>query len=928
MVAHGAQTGLIPLVTIIACLVLALGHSSLRAQDGPMTALERLQAGQAAYSKRDYAAALEQFEQFLADFGDSEEAAAAVASVKPLVAICLIRTRAFDAARASISEALTIAEIDRSIKLELLFWKGVCELQASAHAEAQVTFGTYFKEAPPHDPRRWEAAVLFGTGYTLQEQYPEAIAFFDARVNEADSQGMHEVSARLMTLQLHALLQTEQFDDALALTLRASERFEQFVQIIGLQSLILELGSRLLDAERHYEAIRCLHYVWPHERLLSLQQSRTEKLQKRIRTLKARGQADALVFQLDGILTRITREVEHFSKVEDYDAAVRMRLARAYLGLQRYREAGLIMESMLGEMETTPIVESASVTLIQCWLQESHWERAVSAADLYLQRFGDEAPSAATVLFMKGQAWQSARRYEEALAVFETCLSQYAKSPMTPNAAFMRGICHLQLEHYPEAIAIFREVPIAYPKANSLAESARYWEGMAHSFASDHQQCLEIMRAYLKAYPEGYYHADAAFRVGFSLHALADYDNAIATLRTFVRDNASSAYVDEARLLLGDGHLALGELEPGMAAYAQISTESVKFYEEGAFKTGKALRMSERFDEMRKHFEGFIDNQTDSARLPKALHWLAWLQQREGNLDGARESYWEAIDAHGDDSSKPTVLDLIIGLEKLYTGDDRENLASAWADRRAKALKDEQATLAVRALWAHARVLQRTQPIQATVMMTEMVPELNPEQHSARLLVDAAVALERMDAPARASDVFRDLVKWHPLALERDRAEIGLAREAMRKEDYTAALGHFEYVESRGSGTVRLGEILLDKAHCQEALGDREAALSTLEALLAEKAISAEAKAKALMQCGRWLAEADDEKKALVYFERVYLVYGRDTALVATAYWSRGQLLEQLGEREKARELYHEMVSREELREHPEYALAQQRLQS
>jgi tetratricopeptide (TPR) repeat protein len=80
------------------------------------------------------------------------------------------------------------------------------------------------------------------------------------------------------------------------------------------------------------------------------------------------------------------------------------------------------------------------------------------------------------------------------------------------------------------------------------------------------------------------------------------------------------------------------------------------------------------------------------------------------------------------------------------------------------------------------------------------------------------------------------------------------------------------------------------------------------------------------MRIGQWLAEGKEENKALAYFERVYLVYGRYAPLVSTAYWSRGQLLEKLGEAEKAQEVYREFVAREELKTYPEYALAKARV--
>jgi tetratricopeptide (TPR) repeat protein len=919
---------MIRLVSVILGLCLLMPTAWTVAQDEgePMTALELFQAGQTAYQRRDFETARQHFEQFLEAYGEAEEVQEAVKSVRPLLAICFIRTRNFDEAHEGIDKVLEDSSTMRSIRLELTFWKGVCQLQAADYSGSQVTFGTYYKKAPRSDPRRMEAAILFGTGYILQEQFADAISFLEERIKDAE-ESAPEAAARLMTLQLHAYLQTNQLDEAVALTLRAAKRFDQFVQIIGLQSLMLELGSRLLEGERYYDAIRCFHYVWSHERLISLQTSRQERLEKRIRTLKARGDADALVFQLDGILTRIERELEHFSMVEHYNAALRLRIATAYLGLQRYREGALIMEGMLARMEPNKIVEGASVNLVQCWMQEERWDRAAMAADLYLTRFGYDAPNASAVLFMKGQAWQSARLYEDALLVFDDCLSRYPKDPMTPNASFMRGICQLQLERYEEAITIFQQVPIAFPKQAQLAESSLYWEGMAHSFATEHSRCLELMERHLKKFPEGYYRADAAFRIAFSHHALADYGVAVPSFFKFLKDHADSSYADEARLLLGDAYLAEGELEKGMASYATISPESIRFFEDGYFKTGKALKLSERFEDMATPYQAFIDGHASSARLPEALHWLAWLKQREGDMDGARRFYWKAINEHGDDPDKPSVLDLVMGLEKLYTGPDRESLIETWTEKRVEALQTKRSTLAVRCLWAKALALNRAKSVQSAVLLIEAVPELQPEIHSARILVDCADALHFMRASTEAAALYQEIVKWHPNALERDRADVGLATEAMRVKDYAQALKHLERVEKRQSGSVRLGEILTAKADCQDQMGDRKNALVTLEVLLGDKTVPSKTKVGALMQCAQWLVAGNELKKALVYFERVYLVYGRYAAQVATAYWSRGQLLEKLGELEKAQELYREFVSREELKDYPEYALAEARVQ-
>ena len=81
------------------------------------------------------------------------------------------------------------------------------------------------------------------------------------------------------------------------------------------------------------------------------------------------------------------------------------------------------------------------------------------------------------------------------------------------------------------------------------------------------------------------------------------------------------------------------------------------------------------------------------------------------------------------------------------------------------------------------------------------------------------------------------------------------------------------------------------------------------------------------MLSGQWVADSD-KKKALVYFERVYVAYGKFSEQVAQAYFKRAELLESIGELAKAQELYAELVSREELRPFPEYAKANSKLET
>ncbi len=135
-------------------------------------------------------------------------------------------------------------------------------------------------------------------------------------------------------------------------------------------------------------------------------------------------------------------------------------------------------------------------------------------------------------------------------------------------------------------------------------------------------------------------------------------------------------------------------------------------------------------------------------------------------------------------------------------------------------------------------------------------------------------------------------------------------------------------MERRDSGTIRLGDILIAKATCLEKLHQREESLAVLRNLLETRGIRAQHKAEALLQSGRLLNADGEAIQAIVYFERVYVSYGKFLPLVAQAYFLRGKALETLKKPEAAYEVYAEFAAREDLRAFPEYAQAAQRLKN
>ena len=87
-------------------------------------------------------------------------------------------------------------------------------------------------------------------------------------------------------------------------------------------------------------------------------------------------------------------------------------------------------------------------------------------------------------------------------------------------------------------------------------------------------------------------------------------------------------------------------------------------------------------------------------------------------------------------------------------------------------------------------------------------------------------------------------------------------------------------------------------------------------------------KAGALMALGESYASAGEHEKAIVYFERLYVAYGKFGELNARAYWLRALSLEELDLKREALETYEELVSRNDLSRFDEVGKAAPKIES
>jgi len=907
------------------------------ANDQGLTAEELAVNADHLYVAGKYAEALALYRKFIESFGEAKEAQAAIRMMRYPIAMCLFHLKKLPEAVEAIDEALkTEPPLDTSVQQELWFWKGVCLLQDDPE-QARAALEKFLTMFPPTAERDFsyirqfpatekipEAKLMIGATYFGQEKFAEGAAYL-AKIKP----GLIPVNrGRATVLELRCLVEAQDYDSALKLAMQEYPNMGDLVQLITFQTLVLQLGSLYLEKGDYRAAIICLQRIWDSDRLLKHQRASLEDLESRLAAAQANPKGDPYVgFLLNQLIGGVKREIKNFEKIPNFDSALRMRLAYAFQKMERYRECALVLEAMLRDMPPDPVVESASVNVVQCWSVIEDWRKAVEAAQLFVDKFPD-SPSVPFVLYLEAGALEKLFHFDASIICYDDILKKYPKSEYAPRALFMQGFTCLLAERYKEGIADFERFQQQYPQ-HEMADAAAYWHGMGFSLDKQYARCRTVMDEYLAQRKDGAYRAGAAYRKAYCAQQLEDYQTSIrelkAYLKAYPKDTENNA---EAKMLLGDALMDQGQVEEGIAVLNSIpgTIADRGLYEEAVFKIGKAYKLLEEYDKFREHNRVFAENNPHSMRVAEAIYNVGWVYRQEGKTDEAKKIYWDAIDRYGNDPEVFSVDELFPALAKLYKADADESYLARLRDLKQDADAAGKKTLAMRALWAQAQFLKKSDPQRANQLLLDAATRADVSKTNPLLLADFATALIDSGKEKEGEQMWHDLVKWNPRAPQKDRALAAMGFMEMKMGNEKRALDYFDRFEKETLGSFLFGKVMLAKAELFTLRGQPDDARKALDSLLANKYATGQDKAQALYRIGELYMKQDQPKLAIPYYQRVYVMYGRWSDWVAKSYLRSGEAFEKISDRDAARRTYQEMVENATLAPLPEYSSARQRL--
>jgi len=917
------------------CVFMAVARLQAAGEAAPEagTARDVIFRADTAYNGKQFPEAVAGYEKFLTDFGSSTEAAPLLPHVRYNLVAALMQVQKYGDAVEAIGEAQKLKELDAKQSEDLAFWLGVAHLQSGNPEEASKALGR-FSATFPHSARRADVALLSGGALLGSGQQSEAAKIFNA-IRKTPK---HPHRGRAAVLELRCLVESGQ--DSTALTLLAEEGSDMgknINQIATFQTLALGLGQKLLEEDRPRDAIRALQNIWPRERLLAHQKTRGEEIKAQLAAIERSPRPDVFARTQQRQLQReVEKELITLEKIPSFDASVRFRMAIAFQRQDRFRECAILLDDMLRQMKPDPVVEAASMSALQSWMSIERYDKAIDASLLFEKNF-PSSKSLPLVLYLRGVAQQKAEQFEDAIVTLAQLQEKFPSSEQAPRAFFMTGFTQLLGESNGEAADTFQKF-LEKNSRHELAESAGYWLGSALAFAKKFPEAREILGAHAKKFPGGSLRAAAAFRNAYCAQSMKDYAQAEKELKQLLQDFPQCEESAEARLMLGDALLAQGKSDEGKEVYASVTPGAGHFHEEAQFKIAKVLKLEEDFEGLRGLMNNYLQAYPRGSRAAEALYLIGQSWRQQDQPEKAVAEYWKAINQFGNDPEADSVEEMFVALGKSHKSDaEQRDYLAELRGLRDRAAAEGKKVLGVRTIWALSQALRKSDSALAGSLLREAAAMAKPENTDPMMLADFAMAQmsaaasapdasEAATRKAKAAQLYRDLLIWHPRAAQKDKALAALAQFSLDAGDNEGALDYYGRLERDMPWSPLMGDALMTRARLASEAGRKDQAVEAYTRLLAAEGVSGKLKAQALLAIGDIEMARSQPKLAIPYYQRIYILYGKWRETVADAYLHSGEAFEQLKDNEAARKTYEELVSNEDLAALPQAATAREKL--
>jgi len=915
---------------LVSCAVLAEGAAPARGQsDSPEWLYQR---GLDLFMQGDYGGAVEKFRPIVDLFSEEPELREALEQVYYALGSSYYNQQRYGEA----IETFTVyAERypDARFIDEALFRIGAAHQAQQAFAEAVAAYRRLIEQHPRSEYAE-DGAFQIGVAYLTQDDFAQVIETF---THFGERYPRSPLYPQAMMFLARAYFETDERDSALEVLAALGQRTKSLEHIAYVNFLAMEIGDAAFEETDYDTALRAYRRVRTRASLLRLQRRFVEQLEETLQELERRPSSANTISthfreerRARSSLRAARDMLARLQGMPAYDAGLFHRIGSCFANSDRYWEARVAFQRVVDEAQDKAIREAAHFDLALVLSRLRRFEDLTREADRYLARYGNDPDFArsgrvASMAFMRAESYIQEERFEEAETEMRTLLETYPEHVQRERVTFYLALSVTMQERFDEGVRLFREWLSRHPE-HVLSAEVEYWMSIALFYDGRHEEALPRFQDYAAKYPHSVYAPEAAYRAALCQYALERFEESARALERWIADHPDHYFQWEALVIRGDALAAAGRLAEAKATYKQVTKEAGPFYFlalNQAARVYRALDTEADMREMARLFIQYVHDNPDSPNVVDAAHQAGLALRRIGKVQEARRYYWSILQRYGNNRDWEGFSRLIDDLKSLYGEDEREAQTVDMQAALRKAKREGRRTLAARL--ELARVPSEPEE-ERLVASYDLARNYEMDVLGAAALAYLGAFFLDLDKPGRAGRYFDRLLTEFPESRHAAVAHLNKARVHLAAGEYEQALDASERAIVGAYEPEVMMEAVFVRAQGRRHLQMYELAIEDFNQILAQRAAPRALKPQAMLGLAACLEAQGDHRRAIPYYQRVYVLYGAYRDAVVEAYLRSGKAFEKLGDYEAAIRTYRELLADTELRQRPEAEEARARL--
>lgn len=914
----------------VLCLLLGCSFPAVAQDDTPPDVL--YQQGIRLFLGGRYPEAIEKFEPIIEVFSEEPELKQALEQVYYALGSCYYNEQRNEDAVKTF-EAYIQRYPDAPFVDEALFRIGAAYQSDETYDDAIEAYQRLLREKPNSDYTE-DGSFQIGICYLVQDDYEHVIESFEAFEKAFPRSSLYP---QAMMFLARAYFETGEGLKALDVIDRLDDVKQELDHIVYMNFLAIEIGDAAFEETDYDTALRAYRRVRTRGSLRRLQQKYIARLDGRLEAIgrrKANAQTISSHFReerrLQSALASANDMYGKLQKMPEYDAGLFHRIGSCFSNSDRFWEARVAFARVVAEAKDEAIKEAAQFDLAMVLSRLRRFDDLVKEADKYLAQHGDdpkyiENGRVASMAFMRAESYINQERFEEAEKEMVMLKETYPDFVQKERVTFYIALSMAMQEKFDEAIELFNQWLAENPE-HLLRSEVEYWLPIAKFYNEQYEEALPEFQAYVEKYPMMVYAPEAGYRAALCMYSLEQFGACADTLQQWLEAYPDHYFAWEARLTRADALAADGQLEEAKTAYKLVTKEAGPFYFlalNQAAKVYKALGTDRDMREMARRFVQYVHDNPDSGNIVDAAYQAGTALRRIGKKDEARKYYWSIIERYGNNRGWEGFSALLKDLKDLYGPDEEEQEKVDFTDAYRKAEKEVRWTLASRLAMADVTDASERarQAASLDIANRYKMDVLGPE--GLAFLGELFLELGR---PEKGMTYFDRLLEEFPTSRHTSVAHLRRAQALLSEESYAEALKAAEQSILAAFEPEIFIEAVFVRAESRRALNMLDRATEDYNIVIANRAAPRQLKPRSMLGIAACLEAKGDYRKAIPYYQRVYVLYGAYVDEVAAAYLRSGLAFEKLKDPGAAARTYREMLENESLASTQEAEKARTRL--